>query len=151
MNLLVDTNIIVDVLRKRAFDYESSRLLLALGSLHEFELWISPSQLSDLFYVLTSGGKKHLAAPVAEELSSILSFVRVCSFGHDDALSALSCGFDDLEDALVYQAARAAKAEAIITRNQEDFKLSTIPALSSAEFFEWLASEKGVHYAEVAL
>ena len=41
MNLLVDTNIIVDVLRKRPYDYEASRLLLALGSLHEFELWVS--------------------------------------------------------------------------------------------------------------
>ena len=90
MNLLVDTNIIVDVLRRRSFDYEASRLLLALGSLHEFELWMSPSQLSDLFYVLTSGGKKHLAAPVAEELANVLSFVRVCSFGHDEALSALT-------------------------------------------------------------
>lgn len=151
MNLLVDTNIIVDVLRKRPFDYDASRLLLALGSLHEFELWISPSQLSDLFYVLTSGGKGHLAAPVAEELSDVLSFVRVCSFGHDEALSALSCGFADLEDALVYQAARAVKAEVIITRNQKGFAQSAIPVYSSAEFFEWLSSAKGVRYAEVAL
>lgn len=151
MNLLVDTNIIVDVLRKRPYDYEASRLLLALGSLHEFELWVSPSQLSDLFYVLTAGGKRHLAESVGEELSDILSFVRVCSFGHDEALSALSCGFDDLEDALVYQAARAVKAEAIITRNQKDFARSPMPVLSSAEFFEWLSAAKNVHYAEVVL
>ena len=70
MNLLVDTNIIVDVLRKRDFDYEASRLLLALGKLREFDLWVSPSQLSDLFYILTSGGKKHLAEPVAAERSA---------------------------------------------------------------------------------
>ena len=151
MNLLVDTNIIVDVLRKRPYDYEASRLLLALGSLHEFELWVSPSQLSDLFYVLTSGGKRHLAEPVSEELSDILSFVRVCSFGHDEALDALSCGFDDLEDALVYQAARAVKAEAIITRNQKDYSRSSMPARSSTEFFEWLSAANGVHYVEVAL
>lgn len=151
MNLLVDTNIIVDVLRKRPHDYEASRLLLALGSLHEFELWVSPSQLSDLFYILTSGGKRHLAEPVGEELVDVLSFVRVCSFGHDEALSALSCGFDDLKDALVYQAARAVKAEAIITRNQKDFAQSSIPAFSSVEFFEWLSTVRNVHYAEVAL
>ena len=151
MNLLVDTNIIVDVLRKRPHDYEASRLLLALGSLHEFELWVSPSQLSDLFYILTSGGKRHLAKPVSDELFDVLSFMRVCTFGHDEALFALSCGFDDLEDALVYQAARAVKAEAIITRNQKDFARSSIPALSSSEFFEWLSVTKSLHYAEVAL
>ena len=151
MNLLVDMNIIVDVLRKRAYDYKASRLLLALGSLHEFELWMSPSQLSDLFYILTAGEKKHLAEPVAEELSDVLSFVRVCTFGHEEALAALFCGIDDLEGALVYQAARAVKAEAIITRNQKDFEGSSIPARSSAEFFGWLADEKGVCYAEVEL
>ena len=62
----------------------------------------------------------------------VLSFVRVCTFAHDEALSALSCGFDDLEDALVYQAARVVKAEAIITRNQEDFAQSPIPAFSTS-------------------
>ena len=151
MNLLVDTNIIVDVLRKRDFDYEASRLLLALGKLREFDLWVSPSQLSDLFYILTSGGKKHLAEPVAAEIADVLSFARVCTFGHEEAVAALSCGLDDLEDALVFQAARAVKAEAIITRNQKDFAASPIPARSSSEFFEWLASEMGVRYAEVGL
>ena len=150
MNLLVDTNIIVDVLRKRNEDYEASRLLLALGKLHEFELWISPSQLGDLFYVLTSGGKKHLAAPVADELSNVLQFVRVCTFGHEDAQKAVGGSFVDLEDALVYQAACAVKAEAIITRNQGDFAAGSIPAKSSSEFFTWLSSAKGVSYAEIA-
>ena len=151
MNLLVDTNIIVDVLRKREEDYEASRLLLALGKLHEFELWISPSQLGDLFYILTSGGKKRLSEPVKEELSGVLKFVRVCTFGDADTHAALSSGFDDLEDALVCQAARTVRAEAIITRNQADFDGFSIPARSSSEFFEWLREAKGVNYAEVAL
>lgn len=151
MNLLLDTNIIVDVLRKRDFDYDESRLLLALGKLHEFELWISPSQLSDLFYILTSGGKKRLAKPVTEELSIVRSFVRVCALGHEEATAALCDGFEDLEDALVYQAARSVRAEAIITRNQTDFESSPIPALSSSEFFQRLAKERGLNYAEIAL
>ncbi len=151
MNLLLDTNIIVDVLRKRDFDYDESRLLLALGRLHEFELWISPSQLSYLLYLLTSGGKKRLAEPVAEELSGMLSFVRVCTLGHEEATAALCGDFEDLEDALVYQAARSVRAEAIITRNQTDFESSPIPALSSSEFFQRLAKERGLDYAEIAL
>ena len=151
MNLLLDTNILVDVLRKRDFDYEESRLLLALGKLHEFELWISPSQLSKLLYALTSGGKKCLTNAVSAELSCLFSFVRVCTLGHDEAQAALSGAFDDLEDALVHQAARSVRAEAIITRNQTDFEASQIPAYSSKEFFEWLATEKGLSYAEIAL
>ncbi len=151
MNLLLDTNIVVDVLRRREFDYRESRLLLALGKLHEFELWISPSQLSDLFYVLTAGGKKRLARAVGEELSALLSFVHVCTLGHEEARAALTCGFYDLEDALVYQAARSVRAEAIITRNQKDFEASPIPAYSSRELFKWLATEKSLDYGEAAL
>ena len=151
MNILLDTNIIVDVLRKRNFDYESSRLLLALGKLHEFKLWISPAQLSDILYILTSGGKKRLAEPVKEELTAVLGFVTVCTFNHEDACAALNSSFSDLEDALIYQAARAVKAEAIITRNGKDFASSLIPALSSSEFFDWLAVNKNLHYAEIDL
>ena len=151
MNLLLDTNIVVDVLRKRDCDYDASRLLLALGSIHEFELWISPSQLSDLFYVLSHGGKKSLATQVSRELSTLLQFVRVCSFSHNDALSALALGFDDMEDALVSQAAKSVRASAIITRNQSDFALSPVPARSSSEFFTWLEEAEGVSYAATKL
>ncbi len=149
MNLLLDTNIIVDVLRKRDFNYSESRFLLALGKLHEFELWISPSQLSDLFYILTSGGKRNLADLVSKEFSDLFSFIHVCTFGHEDACAAVSGNFADLEDALIYQAARAVKAEAIITRNKKDFAMSNIPALNSVEFFDWLALRKGIYYAQI--
>lgn len=151
MNLLLDTNIIVDVLRKRDEDYLSSRLLLALGKLGEFELWISPSQLSDLFYVLTGGGKHHLAEKVSAELSDVLQFVHVCTLGDADARAALQSGWGDLEDALVHQAGRTVKAEAIITRNQKDFAASSIAARSSSEFFEWYAAEYGIRYGELSL
>ena len=149
MNLLIDTNILVDVLRKRDEDYEASRLLLALGKLHEFELWISPSQLGDSSYVLTGGGKRHLAAPVSEELRSLHDFITVCAFGDAEAAAAIDSGWSDLEDALVYQAARSIRADCIITRNQRDFADSNIPAKSSSEFFSWLAETQNVKYSEI--
>ena len=114
-------------------------------------MWISPAQLSDILYILTSGGKKRLAEPVKEELTAVLGFVTVCTFNHEDACAALNSSFSDLEDALIYQAARAVKAEAIITRNGKDFASSLIPALSSSEFFDWLAVNKNLHYAEIDL
>ena len=68
---------------------------------------------------------------------------------NEDACAAVSSNFDDLEDALIYQAARSVKAEAIITRNQKDFEKSSIPALNSNEFFDWLALHKSIHYAQI--
>ena len=151
MRLLIDTNIIIDVLRKRAEDYEASRLLLALGKLGEFELWISPSQLSDTFFILTNGGKKHLAAQVKEEMEGVLSFVHVCTFGNADAQNAIASPFVDLEDALVAQAAASLRADFIITRNAKDFAESQVWPLCSSEFFEWLSANKGLHYSEMPL
>ena len=65
MRVLLDTNIVIGFLWKREPFYDSTRLLMALGYLGEFELWMSPSQLGDLSYALTKGGKPALAASVA--------------------------------------------------------------------------------------
>ncbi len=146
MRVLLDTNIVLDFLRKWEPFYDSARLLLALGYMGEFELWISPSQLGDLSYVLTKGGKPALALPVAEELRRLGGIVHVCTFGEVEALAALELGWSDLEDALVYQAAKSLHADAIITRNQVDFARSSIPVFDCDEFFTWCAKETGVEY-----
>ena len=70
---------------------------------------------------------------------------------NEDACAAVSSNFDDLEDALIYQAARSVKAEAIITRNQKDFEISTIPALNSKDFFDWLATHKNIQYEQISV
>ena len=151
MRVLLDTNIAIDFLRKREPFHESARLLMALGYLGEFELWISPSQLGDLFYVLTKGGKPALAPAVAEELRRLEKFVHVCTLGEAEAVAALELGWDDLEDALVYQAARSLRADAIVTRNQADFAQSSIPVFDCDEFFAWCAKETGIEYAVIGL
>ena len=151
MRLLVDTNIIIDCLRKRQPFANSARLLIALGKLGEHELWISPTQLGDTYYLLTDGGKKALAHKVRSELQSLRQAVSVCPFGEQEAGDALSLEWDDFEDALVYEAARSVRADAIITRNQKDFEKSAIPVFDCDEFFAWFAEEHGVRYAEIDL
>ena len=151
MRLLVDTNIIIDCLRKRHPHDKSASLLIGLGKLGEFELWISPSQMGDAFYLLTDGGKKSLAHAVYEELQDIRKAVKVCQFGESEVDNALASGWPDFEDALVHEAARFLKADALITRNQKDFEKSAVPVFDCDEFFDWFAEEHGVHYAEIAL
>lgn len=151
MRLLVDTNIVIDHLRKRHPHADSARLLLALGKLGEFELWLSPTQMGDAFYLLTDGGKRTLSHQVHEELRELRKAVRICQYGEQEIDKALHLGWPDFEDALVYEAARAIKADAILTRNQEDFEKSTIPTFDCDEFFDWYASEHGIHYAELTL
>ena len=53
----------------------------------------------------------------------------------------------DPEDALLFEAAKALMADAIITNNAKDFETDAIPVLNSAEFFAWLKEVEGLSYA----
>ena len=47
---------------------------------------------------------------------------------------AVLSNFSDFEDAVLYQAAKQAQCEMIITRNLNDFKLASIPVMTAEQF-----------------
>lgn len=151
MKFLVDTNIILDFLDESRGYYRESELLLILGRIGELQLWISPSQLSDVFYFATDGGKRSLAENARKVLSKLRECYRICTIGEDEYDACLESRWDDLEDALVYRAALSIDADAIITRNQKDYDSSSIPVYDCAEFFSWLKKVKGIDYSFVVL
>ena len=147
--LLLDTNVIVDCLQERDINLEDTRMLLALGKVGEFSLWITVSQLTDLIYILSHGGKKALMPAVLEQLQKLLTFVRLYSPSEQDALAMLQTTWADPEDALLFEAAKALMADAIITNNAKDFETDAIPVYDSAEFFAWLKRAEGLSYAVI--
>lgn len=150
MKLFLDSNIIVDALRFRESQAESARLLVGLGRIGEFDLWVSPTQASDLAYILSEGGKRSRMRDVAREMVALSEAVHICPCGESEILAGLKSDWPDLEDAFVYEAARAMKADVIITRNRKDFEQSKIPVYDCEEFFEWYAKEYSINYAEIA-
>lgn len=48
--------------------------------------------------------------------------------------SALALGFTDVEDAVLHEAAAAAGARAIVTRNIKDFASGSLPVFEPREF-----------------
>lgn len=149
MRLLVDTNIIIDHVKNRGSFGGPAQKLMTLGYLHEFELWMSSSQFTDAYYLLSDGGKPSLADEVKGKLKGVREVVRICSLGEADVDAALDSTWDDLEDACVYQCACKLKADAIITRNQGDFEKSSIKVFDCDELFAYLAEEKGLTYEEI--
>ena len=57
MRVLVDTNVLIDFLAQRAPFFDEARKLLVFAAMGDYELWASASQISDIFYVLSEGGK----------------------------------------------------------------------------------------------
>ncbi|RDB61939.1 PIN domain nuclease [Gordonibacter sp. 28C] len=149
MRFFVDTNIILDYLDERPGFVDSARKLMILGFLQEFELFMSASQATDLFYLLTNGGRASEAESVKKSMRHARQFVRVCSLTEADVDAALDSTWNDFEDACVYQCALKLKADAIITRNQKDFERSSIKVFDCDELFAYLAEEKGLTYEEI--
>ena len=77
--------------------------------------------------------------------------MRICSVGEREIDEVAVSAWEDPEDALVHQAALSVKADAIVTRNQEDFRRSSIRVFDCDELFSYLEEREGFAYDEVAL
>lgn len=150
LKLLVDTNVIVDYLNVRDH-YESARLLMICGRFGEFELWATASQMTDLIYILSDGGKKSLIPEVLGRLRGLRSFVNVCTVGPAQVDKMLSTSWKDPENALLFELALEMKADAVVTTNTKDFESSLVKVLTSDELFDWVESTYNIRYDEVVL
>lgn len=147
--VLVDSNVIVDFLAERAEFYEAARRLLVFSEFGDYELWMSSSQITDVHYILSNGGRRADLPAARAALRGVRRLVSVCSPGEREVDLALDSTWEDFGDALVHQAAVSIGAHAIVTRNERDFSLSSIPALSPADFFPWFERHHGHHYEEL--
>lgn len=148
MKLFLDTNIVIDYLDERPNSLESTKKLMLLGILHEFDLWMGASQVTDAFYILTNGGRASQAESVKEDLRQLRKFIHICSLTEEDVDSVLTSAWCDFEDACIYQCASKIKANAIISRNKKDFKKSSIKVFDCEEWFDYLKETQGLLYEE---
>ncbi len=134
MNVLIDTNVVLDVLQKREPFHEDSKEILSLCIQTKLNGFMTAHSLCDIFYIL----RKDLS--VAERLSLI---DRLCKYmtvisEHQSDFETVSQNplTKDLEDGLQMQSAKNHSLKYIITRNVKDFENSTVPALTPADFLE---------------
>lgn len=149
IRVLVDTNILVDFLAQRRPFYSDARRLLVFAYMGDYELWMSASQVSDLFYILSHGGRKSEVGPVKEMLLALRRDVHVYALGEDDVDSAIDSTWPDFEDALVYQAASKIGARIIVTRDADGFSSSPIQVADVQGFFDWMEAHERVRFDEI--
>lgn len=145
---MVDTNILVDYLCKREPYNQPAELLMALGTINEFELWMGTSQITDLLYVITNGGSKSQADYAKSTMQALKRMLHIHATDEEDWDRVASSTFGDLEDGFVFQTAVRVKADAIISRNKKDFDKSSIRVMDCSELFQELV-DQGFEYAEV--
>lgn len=131
-NLLIDTNIVIDLLARREAFYNEAAQLFSLADKGEINLYVSSLTLANTNYILSRLLSR------SEARSTLMKFkvlVRVVSLDEKVIDLALSDNqFLDFEDGLQYYSALENHLDLIITRNKKDFKHSTLPVLSSREY-----------------
>jgi hypothetical protein len=129
MRLLFDTNIVFDVIERRAPHYPASLQMLKLAQRGTVDAALASHTIANAFY------KYHKTVIPDLKEHFLHDFEIVCGDANLVRVS-LNLGFSDLEDALQVAAAMAWKSAFIITRNERDFKFSPIPALSPAHYLK---------------
>ena len=57
IHVFVDTNVLIDYLGRRRAFFAPARKLLTFAYQGVYDLWMSVPQSTDIFYILTEGGK----------------------------------------------------------------------------------------------
>jgi predicted nucleic acid-binding protein len=132
MNVLIDTNVILDILLRREPHYENAARISVLSEKGYIQSFLSASAVTDIFYIV----KKELNDRDAafELLRNILKIARIASVTEDSIHEALDLEWNDFEDSVQYVVGQSVSADYIITRNSKDFAGSEIKVLSPEEF-----------------
>lgn len=130
--IFVDTNVILDLLAKREPFYTDSGKVFSLADRGEIELIVSTLSLVNTHYILNDAMK-------LKDVKQLISKfkVLVTSFELTDKIIELALhdvSFTDFEDGIQYHTAIESNCSCILTRNQKDFRHSSIPVFSPKEF-----------------
>ena len=138
MKILLDTNIVLDVLMDRMPFADSAVELFSKVEDGTIIGYVCATTITTVYYLAS---KAVGTAKAQEEIKKLLHLFEVAPVNRHVLESALVADFNDFEDAVIHEAACHVGADAIVTRNQKDFKKSRIPVYSSEEMAKILSSQ----------
>jgi predicted nucleic acid-binding protein len=135
LNIVFDTNVILDVLLERGDFLQESVALVNHVELAETNGFISASSIATIYYIAQKAFNRKKAEKEIELLTEIFDIAPV---NKTVVVDALKLGFKDFEDAIIHESARCINADAIVTRNVKDFKKAKIKVHSPIELLNSL-------------
>ena len=137
MNILCDTNIILDVLLARAPFAGSSADVLRLCESRQIKGYTTASCITDIFYFVRKN--LHDTELAYQAIEHILDILSVCDVTYAHIQKALHNRTPDFEDGLVAVCAESLHCNFIITRDASGFTSSRVPALTPQSFLKKLS------------
>ena len=135
MNVLFDTNVILDVLLDREPFSTDAAILLAKVERSEIIGFACATTITTIHYLAS----KTLGPKAAfQHIQSLLALFSIAPVNRLVLEKACATQFNDFEDAVLHEAAVHAGAQHIVTRNIADFKKASLPVYEPREFINAL-------------
>jgi len=133
--VLIDTHICLDALLNRKPFMIPALQLLEYSQQNVFQGMVAAHSFDTLFYLLN---KKFTKEKTYKGLKILRKSYNILTVTGKIIDSALNAEWPDFEIAIHYQAALQSECDAIVTRNDVDFKNASLPVLSPHQFLEQL-------------
>ena len=130
MNLLIDTNVILDVLLNREPFSREAYEVLRLAQRDDIQEYVSASAITDIYYIINRNLKDK--EQTRKLLQNLLTIVSVAAVTESEIRTALEGEWPDFEDSVQHAVALHAGINRIVTRNEKDYGKARIPVLSPA-------------------
>jgi len=119
LNLLIDTNVALDVILNREPFVTVSKKVIDLSKAHTVINFVSATTVTDIYYIAYRQLKDR--ENVMALLKEFLQTVKVANVTHREIHAALNLNWADFEDAVQYAVAMLNNFDGIVTRNMEGF------------------------------
>lgn len=133
MNILIDTNVILDFAIKRDEFYKNSILIFKIFKNTNHKGYLTASTITDIYYIVKKV-QGHQSA--VEFLRSLIGIFKVLGVNSEIIEEALNKDFPDFEDGVQTITAEKNTIDLIITRNKKDFENTNIDVYSPVEFLK---------------
>ncbi len=130
MRVLVDTNVVLDVLLARHPFVHASASVMGQVEQSKITGFLCATTVTTIDYLLAQAMPR---AAARETLGRLLALFEVAPVTRAVLEEALNSKIADFEDAVLDQAGRLAGAEAIVTRNQKDFRHASLKIFGPEE------------------
>jgi len=135
IQVLIDTNVILDAILQRG---EFSRLARLLVCKHEeklFQGFVSAAAITDVYFIVEKERKREFALLAVKKVVRMLTVIPVNLAIIE---SAFELPMDDFEDAVQAATAKDCGIDIVVTRDKEGFRNSGLRVYSPEEFLETL-------------
>ena len=139
IKIFLDTNVIVDALTLRDYDYRPSQKIIRHIVAKNISGYICSKQITDIYYIFRKYFKNE--RDIRDAVNTIVEFSEVLPFLKGDILACLKTEMPDFEDAILYEVAKVNMIPIIITNNINHFRGCQTMVLTPQQFLDMFSLE----------